>query len=35
MDATDMFVVLGGAALIVFVLWYFFDRGDRGARRGR
>ncbi len=27
MDTTEIIVILGGAALILFVLWYFF--GDR------
>lgn len=31
LDAAEVFVILGGVAAIVFVLWYFF--GERFAAR--
>jgi hypothetical protein len=32
MDATEIGVVVGGAALVAFVLWYFFGMRDGGPR---
>jgi plastocyanin domain-containing protein len=31
MDATEIFVVIGAAAAILFVLWYFFGERERVA----
>lgn len=31
MDTTEISVVIGGAALIVFVLWYFFGEREAAA----
>ena len=33
MDSTEIAVVLGGVALIAFVLWYFFGERERVAAR--
>jgi len=31
MDTTEITVVIGGVALIVFVLWYFFGEREQAA----
>jgi plastocyanin domain-containing protein len=31
MDTTEIFVIVGGAALIAFVLWYFFGEREQIA----
>ena len=33
MDATEIFVMIGGAALIAFVLWYFFGEREQVAAK--
>jgi len=35
MDAIEIAVVAGGAALIIFVLWYFFGERERVAAKVR
>lgn len=32
LDGADVGVIVGGAVLILFILWYFF--GERGGRQG-
>ena len=31
MDTTEILVVIGGVALIAFVLWYFFGKREKSS----